>query len=107
MDKTNLYKALALAKNPGNCLYVERGQPCCIIAQLYVLEGGTVEEMEGGGKFKEWSTIRRVYIDRAPTQLTKYPMNLLIAMQANWDSRNIFDSMSSRIGRIKQLIDEF
>lgn len=39
MDKTNLYKALELATQPGACLYVYGGKPCCIIGQLYVLEG--------------------------------------------------------------------
>lgn len=106
MDKTNLYKALELARNPGNCLYVERGQPCCIIAQLFVLEGGTVEEMESRGDYKEWSTVRRVYLDKAPPQLTKYPLELLVAMQSNWDRENgVFDSIKSRRDTIKQIID--
>lgn len=67
MDKTNLYKALELATQPGACLYVYGGKPCCIIAQLYVLEGGKVEDMlsvrsECGG----WTTVKRVYEDLAP-----------------------------------------
>lgn len=105
MDKTNLYKALSLAKNPGNCKYVQDGKPCCIIAQLFVLEGGTVEEM-GEENYPEWSTIRRVYHDQAPPQLTKYPLELLVAMQSNWDRENgVFDSIKSRRDTIKQIID--
>lgn len=103
MDKTNLYKALELATKPGACLYVYGGKPCCIIGQLFVLEGGKVEDMIKEGGESRWSTVRRVYEDVAPPQLTKYPKNLLITMQARWDAAEL----TNRKASIKQLINEY
>lgn len=60
--------------------------------------GGKVEDMEGAG----WSTVKLVYEDLAPPELTKYPKNLLITMQARWDAAEF----TNRRASIKQLIDE-
>lgn len=96
MDKTNLYKALELATMAGACLYVHNGKPCCIIAQLYVLEGGKVEDMLSvKNKLGEWSAVKHVYEDLAPPQLTKYPKNLLITMQARWDAAELTNRKAS------------
>lgn len=108
MDKTNLYKALELAVQPGACLYVYGGKPCCIIGQLYVLEGGKVKDMLSvKHKLGEWSTVNHVYEDIAPPQLTKYPKQLLIEMQKKWDEvKGVVYPVEDRRAAIKQIIDE-
>lgn len=80
---SNLLKAIELAQGKGGCVYVKDGKPCCVIAQLHVLEGGSLSEME------EWSdeTVANVITTFKPRTLTKYPTGLLRGLQSIWDSR--------------------
>lgn len=96
MDKTNLYKALELARGAGNCLYVENGEPCCIISQLFALEGGKVEEM------RYWPLIGSMPC--LPPEFVRYPRELLVSMQAYWDMGMCKSADKKK--KIKQLIDE-
>ena len=80
MDKLN--KAIELAREPGSCQYVTDGEPCCVIAQLYILEGGTVDEL------RQWrsTVISHVLYEVNPPQLASYPKDLLADLQYTWDA---------------------
>lgn len=79
---SNLLKAIELAQGKGGCVYVKDGKPCCVIAQLHILEGGSLSEME------EWDnlTVTEVMRDCQPDTLTKYSVSLLSGLQTIWDN---------------------
>lgn len=43
-----LHKAIDLAKDSGECQYVKGGEPCCVIGQLAVLKGISLEQLPVG-----------------------------------------------------------
>lgn len=74
----NLKQAIKLARGAGKCDYLNNGKPYCVIAQLYVLEGGSVEDL------KEWEGCTITGIDDRGC-LKKYPIKLLDGLQSRWD----------------------
>ena len=76
-----LQTAIDKAENPGACCYVVNGRPSCVIAQLYILEGGSVDTL------KEWgaTVIGCVLNERHPAELAHYPKGLLQNLQYLWD----------------------
>lgn len=81
-QKEKLLKAIDLAKKPGSCKYVIDGEPICVIAQLYVLEGGKVEDMEKWGD-TVIQTIKKETEDLPA--LDGYDINILLDLQSYWD----------------------
>ena len=99
--KEKLLKAIELATEFGNCTYVKKSEPCCVIAQLFVLEGGTIEDMI------DWDvyTVNRLFglNDKIVTVLSKYPLSLLNTLQACWDSTPAYFSSDAEAARGKML----
>mgnify|MGYP003534381023 CR=1 FL=1 len=83
--KSNLWKAWVIAINAG-CRYVVDGKPACVIAQLYILEGGKVEDMA------DWHGKPIAYIQ--PPLLAKYPILFLSTVQY------VFDLHPERVGDV-------
>lgn len=104
--KRNLLKAIELAKGAGSCQYIKGGEPCCVIAQLYVLEGGKVEDMEGWGN--NWSNttvdaVIRKNLDNGV--LKKYDRQLLTRLQNTWD--NFEDDEEDKRVYMVGLVEEY
>lgn len=76
-----LQTAIDKAENPGECRYVVDGRPSCVIAQLYILEGGSVDTLEEWGA----TVIGCVLNERHPAELAHYPKTLLQSLQYLWD----------------------
>lgn len=96
-QRDTLHAAIDAAKNPGMCKYVikadnesgEEDVACCVIAQLGILEGTTVNQM--------WNTWGGMIVSNLPILnfthrspegiefLAKYPMELLSKLQKMWD----------------------
>ena len=96
MIPENIKKACELAKDPGSCKYTDGEKPLCVIAQLYVLEGGDVKDM------LDWGTtvIRRVeYNSILENMFDKYGLNNLVEMQYIWDKGE--DEIASRNSLLK------
>lgn len=74
----NLKQAIKLAMGAGKCDYLNNGKPYCVIAQLYVLEGGSPEDL------KEWEGCTITGIDDRGC-LKKYSIKLLEGLQERWD----------------------
>jgi len=80
----NIKKACELAKNPGSCKYSnEDGSPCCVIGQLYVLEGFNVSELKNENKAIDY--LRSENIDLL---FSKYGKDRLATLQCYWDSNS-------------------
>ena len=83
----NVRKACELAKLPGGCTYVADGKPACVIGQLAVLEGCTVEQLSD---FEQDNLNVAVLflLDEEPfkTKLAKYNSSFLDMLQMEWDS---------------------
>lgn len=75
-----LREAISLAKTPGGCHYVINGKPACVIAQLFTLEGVTVEQLSQleGMPIADMS-------DHDMGPLKSYPRKLLADLQEVWD----------------------
>lgn len=87
----NVKKACELACGPGDCKYVVNDEPYCVIGQLAVLEGCTVEELRA---FKErvsndgsYSDGVLALIEHEPfkTKLDKYHPHFMDLLQSFWD----------------------
>ena len=80
----NIKKACELAKNPGSCKYSNKdGSPCCVIGQLYVLEGFDVTEFSCQN-----TTIDHVKAENIDLLFSKYTKDRLTTLQFYWDSNN-------------------
>jgi hypothetical protein len=77
----NLDEAISLATDPRGCFYVAGGMPACVIAQLFVLEGGEVEKL----KQMEGESISSIS-DACMGPLRRYPRQLLVRLQSEWDT---------------------
>lgn len=104
MSKANLLKAIDKAEMFGGCDYLHDDKTaCCVIAQLYVLEGGDPKDMD------EWdnSQVDDIQITHDPEELKKYDLRLLCSIQAVWDNspqiRKSKDANEAR-QRMKQLV---
>lgn len=77
-----LQTAIDKAETPGACRYVVDGRPSCVIAQLYILEGGSVDTLE------EWgATVIGCVLDEwHPAEFAHYPKGLLQNLQYLWDT---------------------
>lgn len=85
----NLRKAIDLAEKPGGCKYVRNGKPCCVIAQLAVLEGIPVEQISKWdvSKFPGiGSLLLEPLVNGASAITSKYPIILLNNLQGVWDT---------------------
>lgn len=79
----NIRKACKLAKKPGSCEYVDENFcPICVIAKLYVIEGGLPEVMA------KWRNTQCVNVDDPlmETLFAKYGREFLYNLQGFWDS---------------------
>jgi hypothetical protein len=83
MNKQNLLKAIELAVSPGECKYFNDGKPCCVVGQLFALEGAKVEE------FDECNGVSIGYpnskIAHVMHYLDSYDTDLLDDLQSMWD----------------------
>ena len=82
----NIKKACQLAKNPNGCRYVENNEPCCVIAQLYVLDGGDIEKLKRCDNI-QYNCITSLLQDDLLE--LDYPEYFLSQLQNKWDSRDI------------------
>lgn len=82
--KDNLLRAIALAQKPGSCLYIHEGKPCCVIAQLLLLEGGDLEDIKAS--WIDWGNVH-IPIHKVENRgrLAKYPIKVLKQLQTIWD----------------------
>ncbi len=89
-QENNVLLAIDSAEEAGTCEYVINGQPCCVIAQLAVIEGVTTDTMESwrhsGGDGDPKSMIVGDVLDSFDTPLDEYPRALLVSIQAVWDT---------------------
>lgn len=76
-----LQTAINKAENPGGCRYAVDERPSCVIAQLYILEGGSVDTLKYWGS----TVIGCVLEQEHPPELAKYPKWLLQKLQYLWD----------------------
>lgn len=78
-----LQTAIDKAENPGARRYVVDGRPSCVIAQLYILEGGSVDTLE----WWQWQStvIGCILEEQRPPELVHYPEGLLQNLQYLWD----------------------
>lgn len=117
VQRDTLHAAIDAAKNPGMCKYIikadnesgEEDVACCVIAQLGILEGTTVDQMWntwGGMIVSNLPTVN--FINRSPEGiefLAKYPMELLSLLQKTWD-RGLLSSTEDVIkGIMKREVD--
>ena len=81
----NLQKAWELSRpNLGSAEYIKCEEPNCIIAHLYILEGGKVEDMRAWNN----SSIYSVLHDEIPF-LHKYTREFLTNLQNAFDEENV------------------
>lgn len=78
---SRLQTAIDKAENPGECRYVVDGRPSCVIAQLYILEGGSVDTLE----WWQSTVIGCILEEQRPPELARYPKGLLQNLQYLWD----------------------
>ena len=91
----NVVKAIGKARKPGGCKYVDRDKPCCVIAQLYILEGGNLEELK---KFDTENGILYDYISTTNDvrrRLFKHGDSELGELQYTWDNYVHKDKLSN------------
>lgn len=88
--KELLIQAIENAKGFRNCEYISSGAAQCVIAQLYVLCGGAVEDMEAWTIEEEYGDINTVNAARIPdfenTVLSVYDKHFLNDLQSVWDN---------------------
>lgn len=86
--KENLKKAIELANGAGSCQYrTEEGEPSCVIAQLYVLEGGDVNDLQEDCSVETLAGTS----DKFCEILKDYDMTLLNRLQMEWDVLGFVD----------------
>lgn len=110
-QKAKLHAAIDAAKGPGECQYVIDGQPGCVIGQLAVACGVTVDDMarfDADGSESDGSAQRVEAILGHPlvTPLRRFPDTLLRELQRAWD-RNDGHSEASRRIRMHTLVEEY
>lgn len=93
-------EAIKKAINPGGCRYLQDGKPACVIAQLYILKGGSPEDME------DWhdTNIPIVVYELKPPLLMDEPRLLMANLQHTWDT-----SATAEEGRenMMRVLDDF
>ena len=103
--KNNLLQAVERATQPTECLYIVDGKPCCVIAQLAVLEGinvDTIAKWDTAHKDntgEEVSEAIETLLDnktRGIGPLQKYPKALLKRVQLIWDTSHLEDIKAIR-----------
>jgi len=108
MNKENLFKAIELAVNPGQCQYFSDGKPSCVIGQLFALEGtqeNELKEFNGNSiyyllNYAECSTLLK-YKDN-------YPIMLLDRLQDLWDNNlDSEEDLDERKQRMVELVDNY
>lgn len=104
-QSNNLHLAIDRAKGQGNCQYVGvyGKKPQCVIAQLAVIEGVSVQAI------KSWAgpitVLEREGTDVGP--LFYYPLDLLTSLQVMWDSTIIFTSNDECIKQMHTEVDQW
>lgn len=101
--KDNLLRAIALAQKPGSCLYIHEGKPCCVIAQLLLLEGGDLEDIKAS-----WiDNGEHIPIHRVENRgrLAKYPIKVLKQLQAIWDYPDYACSYMDKLVQMEKFVD--
>lgn len=81
-----LEQAIDLARDPGACRYVKDGAPCCVVAQLAVLEGIPVAVLKVWDGAEDGRPARVDCIGALPEPLAAYPDDLLLELQQDWDA---------------------
>lgn len=88
----NVKKACELACGPGDCKYFVDDKPHCVIGQLAVLEGCTVQELKefkkrvkDDGSFAD-GVLNLIEHEPFKTKLSKYNAEFLDKLQHYWDS---------------------
>lgn len=101
--KDKCLRAIALARKPGSCLYIHEGKPCCVIAQLLLLEGGDLEDIKAS-----WIRDNNVHIPIHKVEnrgrLAKYPIKVLKELQAIWDYPDSYP-YADRLVQMERLVD--
>ena len=91
--KDNLLKAIEAAVNPGGCVYMDDGEPCCVIAQLAYMEGVPKSNLSNwdaapglaGSDIGSLLNASRVSYPKAHALADKYGADRLIHLQGMWD----------------------
>ena len=78
----NLTRACQQASEPGSCECVKNNNPTCVIACLYILEGGDIEEVK---KWTEGQLISELPVNQR-NLLNRYNTDFLDYLQLEWDS---------------------
>jgi len=80
----NIAKACELAKEAGQCRYVdEDGYPCCVIGQLYALEGFDTNDLKDVKNLCSY-----IESENMLSISYKYGKDKLSKLQEYWDSDN-------------------
>ena len=80
----NIAKACELAREPGGCKYIdEDGYPCCVIGQLYALEGFDTNDLKDVNKFSSYIESENMFL-----LSDKYGKERLDNLQNYWDDSN-------------------
>jgi hypothetical protein len=103
-QRQNLNLAIRKACGPGACVYINgKDKPSCVIGQLAVLEGYSVETIKSWMDRGLWGM--RAY-DQMPKKFNKYDSQLLIALQDEWDSSRMFSSANERRSRMYAMVKD-
>jgi hypothetical protein len=106
MVPEEIIKACQLAEGPRSCQYVNNGQPCCVIAQLYVLRGGDVEDMY------EWDDVTRNSVSNIIEDFgidfgyDEYQLSVLQALWDNCDTTVLDDSRKLLLEKAEEVFSE-
>jgi len=94
-EVNNLRKAIDLAEKPSGCKYVVDGKPCCVIAQLAVLEGIPVEDISKWDRQNSCGIGVLPLTNGVDVLVRKYPREVLVNMQGAWDRAFDIDAKES------------
>jgi hypothetical protein len=98
IQKIKLITAIDKAEGHGSLAYTVEGRPACVIAQLALLEGASVNLI------KKWDDSVFVILGKSstPKGLKEYPSKLLQYLQFLWDDRTINHTVARE--RMRELV---
>ncbi len=85
---------LAIDRTEGNActyLYPDMTTPCCVIAQLAMIEGVPIEDIRGWQKGSIRVDVVILFKHSGYEALEKYPDELLAGLQEKWDEKDCTD----------------
>ena len=108
MNKQNLFKAIELAVNPGECKYFSEGLPSCVIGQLFALEGIQEKDLKGFNGNSIYYILNNIESTSLSKYRDNYPIILLERLQDLWDrDLDSEEDLDERKARMVELVDDY